>query len=1086
MEKSKGIYMPDAKADVWRIIGNCEKLGNWEPSSSLGKMKQVVKHFFMKSVNLPPGKYEFKFVKNGHWEESIGSRNGGNFSFVIQEETRVQFFLNDELNDFNKIRISLSGLEGQGILPYVPHLPEDRWPRLVGDFQREVGGGENWAPLSSNLRFVDYYFNGVEYRLNIMMDPGIYQCKVVFGDSWDCDSSGDNGNNYSFEVVHMANVEFTVGGNYPYPIKTTQYPVTDTTKRIDRDFLLYDGQSPIFKKPFGAIPMMQEEVTFRFQTKRYNVEMVKLDLMDTKGKSSQFPMKVVDTIAKWDYWEVTVPKEAFYEEGIWKYQFILLNGNEKIEYRNADRFVPAGPCFGGTFSLTVYGEDFFSGKMVSLIEKEKEEFSEAFLKFVRHGDAKKLADEVLRIQDICPREVWIKVFRIGHLELKNYTRYLKLFKDYEKAEEIVERYSDIFCQGEHYLVYAKGDVIVFARKSKKRGAIIAVNRGNEKIAVVGEVGDFFYDGMIFVDEISYESRAKIWQGKVKLNIPAYNAVVMISEQEFGGMPQSPSSLWADVIAGVGGSIRLFWEAADGAETYEVYRTYLSGMDWKLIRETDGLEFEDREIENGISYVYGVRAKIGGRKSAFSNLISACSDYQVGHLTKPSEVPDLTLGVGNATDDIFVDVAIPGLTDNPHIANRGIRELRMSLLYSYEGGLEEKEIPMQYSQDIFIKGIISKRYVASFEPTYYGTYGYYAKVDLNHGSSIAYSKATNVYVEKPDVPFCLKIPPVLFEPMEHSNYVVLNWICKENYAEGFFVTRSVCHGEKEVIASLSKEETSFTDYKVCNDCLHEYEVVAYDAYYHRLASNAVSVTPKLHLVDVTIQLVIPESQFLSTEQKYYIACDANGWKADGWKMTPKAIGANEWIYEYQITMIGGEKLEYKFTRGTWGTEAMTSPAREGRDSTEDYGFSFISSNLSFMVEDQGENKMFIKHYVVRWMDCPFILKEPMVSYEREDLIILETKEESLSVKGKVPFGVGCSIRLEEQGALVDVNEMYNNAVDEFGNVYIEEIPLKLGENMLELHIKPLESAVLEGWFPDQGQKQNVTDFKKLCVVRQEDE
>ncbi|MDG0809664.1 pullulanase X25 domain-containing protein [Cohnella rhizosphaerae] len=116
----------------WVVAGSFTDW-NQAPATSAGRMKHLVGGFYAYSVVLPSGTHEFKLTKNGTWE---GFSNGGdNFSLTLAEETKVNFYVNEEIG---QARITASGVTG--LAQYAPALGEDKWPRLVGSLQRALGG----------------------------------------------------------------------------------------------------------------------------------------------------------------------------------------------------------------------------------------------------------------------------------------------------------------------------------------------------------------------------------------------------------------------------------------------------------------------------------------------------------------------------------------------------------------------------------------------------------------------------------------------------------------------------------------------------------------------------------------------------------------------------------------------------------------------------------------------------------------------------------------------------------------------------------------------------------------------------------
>lgn len=90
-----------------------------------------------------------------------------------------------------------------------------------------------------------------------------------------------------------------------------------------------------------------------------------------------------------------------------------------------------------------------------------------------------------------------------------------------------------------------------------------------------------------------------------------------------------------------------------------------------------------------------------------------------------------------------------------------------------------------------------------------------------------------------------------------------------------------------------------------------------------------------------------------------------------------------IVEYDFKMMAGKQIEYKYTRGTWDTEALTSHSRLADDPSDmsNYAYSSENTNMKLTVKNEGGNKMTVNDYVLRWVDMPMIVMLPRTSYGR---------------------------------------------------------------------------------------------------------
>ncbi|MDG0809667.1 hypothetical protein [Cohnella rhizosphaerae] len=149
-------------------------------------------------------------------------------------------------------------------------------------------------------------------------------------------------------------------------------------------------------------------------------------------------------------------------------------------------------------------------------------------------------------------------------------------------------------------------------------------------------------------------------------------------------------------------------------------------------------------------------------------------------------------------------------------------------------------------------------------------------------------------------------------------------------------------------------------------------------------------------------------------------------------------------EYSFKMMAGKSIQYKYARGDWSKEAFTSHNRVQNDTTDpgNWAYSSTDTNMQLRIANQGGNKMAIDDYVLRWVDMPMAIYQPRKSYG--DDIAYSTEEKSFSLRAAVPYGVAFTINEHPIPA---------DAMDDRGNVLVNDIPLAQGKNVFTLHIEP---------------------------------
>ena len=336
----------------WFIAGSFQGWNNNNPETQL---KHLVDGFFEYSVVLPAGKHEFKIVKNGTWDGF--SDNGGNFILNLPEKSKVNIYVNEELNE---ARINISGVVG--LNQYIPELSNDKWPRLVGDIQK-VFGEDVWSPQNAKQMFIDYNFNGSIYKLQRNLPIGKFEAKVAFGSNWDESYGGDEkGANLVINTLDSSDVVFQINykGN---KILTHNYKPTEGTfdGLINKSAIKFDSRNSTFKKPFGAIKEESEDLTLRIGVAKDDVQVAKVELIDGNGVAKSYNMRKATTINDTDYYEVIIPKSDFKGIGVWGYKFILVDGKTKIEYGDDGLSGSSGTTAEEgvlPYNLTVYDKNY--------------------------------------------------------------------------------------------------------------------------------------------------------------------------------------------------------------------------------------------------------------------------------------------------------------------------------------------------------------------------------------------------------------------------------------------------------------------------------------------------------------------------------------------------------------------------------------------------------------------------------------------------------------------------------------------------------------------------------------------------------
>lgn len=651
-------------------------------------------------------------------------------------------------------------------------------------------------------------------------------------------------------------------------------------------------------------------------------------------------------------------------------------------------------------------------------------------------------------------------------------KYGKLFNTYVTAANVRNENKEIFATGDIKTAFAKGSVLSYARKSDKKAGLSVINTSKEEVTFTADVKDFLPDGITLIDQLGTKLAGTVTGGAIEITVPGRTGLMMVSATELSELPLAPAGLKAAETNGADAFVTLTWNEVADADEYEVYRSVLDGMQPVKLDTVTTLTYKDEDVKEGTRYYYYIKTKKGSLTSNYSKTASAVPSFDITQLTKPTKADTMEIAVGKKTSEISTTISVPGLAED--------KALSVSLVYymvGEEGNLLETK--MRTEDGLNPDGMT---YKASFEPTKEGTYHYYVKATVNSGATYEQSEEEMLVVTMKEDVLTLEEFELKDIAVE-SNRVQLDFSVKNSEkAAGFEVYRKEKAGDYKKIAAIGKDIRTYIDYSVSNDTTYTYKIEAYNTSYNRMATAEKSVTPKLTMVTVTMRLHIPASAQVEATDTIYIASDVNGWNEKGWGMKKPSGATDNNIVEYTFTMMAGKAFNYKYTRGAWDKEAFTSRIEGDTTSPGNYAYSSTDTNIKAVVKNEGQNKMMIDDYTLRWKDMPLMINIPRKSYVRNDKITYSTEDASFTLQGSVPKGVAFTIND------TDINHYLDGVqgMDVNGNVRLENIPLKVGENTFVLHIEPTQETIDQEWFTDKGRVEQATDTKTFIITRTGDD
>ena len=81
--------LPGTVLSNYRVVGNADWLGNWDPAFEDGRMIELGNGVYRKKfTDVAPGTYEIKITKDGQWDGAYGD-NGQNFCFTVDQKCNI-------------------------------------------------------------------------------------------------------------------------------------------------------------------------------------------------------------------------------------------------------------------------------------------------------------------------------------------------------------------------------------------------------------------------------------------------------------------------------------------------------------------------------------------------------------------------------------------------------------------------------------------------------------------------------------------------------------------------------------------------------------------------------------------------------------------------------------------------------------------------------------------------------------------------------------------------------------------------------------------------------------------------------------
>ncbi|HSJ89118.1 MAG TPA: alpha-amylase family glycosyl hydrolase [Anaerolineales bacterium] len=510
--------------------------------------------------------------------------------------------------------------------------------------------------------------------------------------------------------------------------------------------------------------------------------------------------------------------------------------------------------------------------------------------------------------------------------------------DHYKALNGLRSTNDVLVNGDFKILLADdaSGVVAYGRKTLNQAAIVIINRSDQPQSGPISVAGYLHDGVMLNQAYAVGTGSggplTVTGGSINGQIGPWSAVLYLSGAEDLQPTAAPASL--HVTSEGNAQISLAWSAVDGAVSYNIYRSPVSGggyvkVDGSPLTDTS---YTDTGLKNASNYYYVVTALDDkGNESAYSNEVSALPHLTIGwaNLQWPPTMTHIISAI-NRTDTAYGQVWIDGATNQPG-ATPG---LLAQLGFGPQGSNPNGNAAWTWTDATFnVDSGNNDEFKASMLPDMTGTFDYLYRYSTDNGATWLYadlngpiasgaspSNPGKLTVNPSDDTTAPATPTGLHVVSASPGGIQLAWDAVQGDASlyGYEVRRSATAGGPYTTLALTTS-AEYTDSNVSEGATYYYVVRAVDQSFNRSGDTGeVSATAELRMVELIFNVTVPSTTD-GTGRAVYIAgfldrLDPPGpqWDPGGAALT--RVDATHWT----ITFHGQEstQLEYKYTLGDW--------------------------------------------------------------------------------------------------------------------------------------------------------------------------
>jgi len=474
-------------------------------------------------------------------------------------------------------------------------------------------------------------------------------------------------------------------------------------------------------------------------------------------------------------------------------------------------------------------------------------------------------------------------------------------------------------------------VYAYGRKlaDHSSAAVVAVNKtGSTKSATINLDGYLPY-GLLLKNIFTNNIYVVNSSGEITVSLPALGGAILVPVTNIAAPPAAVDDL--ALVAERNGEVDLDWSAASGADSYEIYRSILSGGGYVLVTNTASTSYTDSILQNATDYYYVVvsRNDSNGLVSGYSNEVMGTPQQDLTsawyNLQWPTEITH-TISAITETETIYGQLWIDGLTGGSGPASG----ISAQIGFGITGSLTTTWTWV----DMGYWGIAGSNdeYAGNLLPDMIGDYQYATRWSSDGGQIWYFSDLIGpgdnhdygmLHVLPSGDSTAPDVPQNLILSGSTASSISLSWDANSEmdlagydlYRQPHQATPLNGPGMFKRIARLGSAATSYTDTTVSSGESYDYYLTAFDTSFNfSEASNIITGTAENRMVTVTFRVRVPDH----TPGTVYIAGNLPGypqWNPGAQPMTQVSTSPNLWEIDLSLPD-GTSGAMYKYTRGSW--------------------------------------------------------------------------------------------------------------------------------------------------------------------------